>query len=363
MIAGHRMTDEQVARFANTILAQEANLSEEDWRVVRDCEVLLGEASSTDDLAVVHARVRAAFAARHAEADLDGALHAAGVCCGEGSVLGRACRREGCGGRIHVQPFHRGQLRVCERCEADRGYWHPRGSYLTDRMVGGFGVEGSGIFGEVGGAAEILELLARASSSGRASDGAAADVAAWLSAHAGDPGAHAVREFLCACEHRRTVAQASSGEEVRVGDRVRWDPDIFRRVHGEVTQIRDGQVRMVRVLDAAGPWNPAPLHGEQVALEFAVGDGRLRGTLRRIPRLATMALAAPVPSAPEMGTIGEPSDREVDSVTYTDQVCFVRTIRRWLDEDPSKARWTLTRSQLQGLLSVIDAVIDDSSED
>jgi len=172
-------------------------------------------------------------------------------------------------------------------------------------MVGGFGVEGSGVFGEVGGAVEILELLARASSPGRASD--VADVAAWLSSHVDDPGAHAVREFLRCCEHLGTVARTSFGEEVRVGDLVRWDPDIFRRVDGEVAQIRDGEVRMVRVLDAIGPWSPTLILGEQVSLEFSAGDSLLRGRLRRIPRpMAARASAPPVAPASSTSSAPEP---------------------------------------------------------
>ncbi len=61
----------------------------------------------------------------------------------------------------------------------------------------------------------------------------------------------------------------------------------------------------------------------------------------------------------ERPTSEEPADREIDPITYTDQMWVTRMIRRWLDEDPAKSKWTLTRGQLQGLLSVIDALSED----
>jgi hypothetical protein len=286
------MTDEQIARLANRILTQDTNLSEEEERVAHDCQVLLGEATSTgEDEAEVRARVRAAFSLRYTEADLDGTLHVAGECCGEGSILGRVCRRPGCEGRLHVQPICGGLCEVCERCEVERDHWRPRGTFLTDQMLGGFGVEDSSVLGEVGGAEEILEVLARVETSGQAPDVELVD--RWRASHVDDPGFFAVGEFLRACASSRTTARTSAGEEVRVGDQVRWDPDIFRRADGEVTQIYRGQVRAMRVLDATGPWRPILILGQVLHLEFATNDD-LRGTLRRLPRPTAAPATEPI---------------------------------------------------------------------
>lgn len=55
---------------------------------------------------------------------------------------------------------------------------------------------------------------------------------------------------------------------------------------------------------------------------------------------------------------GESDVGDFDPVTYTDQVVLVRAIRDRLDEDPGKSLWTLTRSQLSALLSLIDTLSD-----
>lgn len=191
-----RMTDAQIGDLVDRLLARGDERTEEEARVVRDGRILLGESTPTgEDEAEIHARVRAAFVARNAEVDLDGTLHVRGACCDEHSILGEVCRRPGCGGRVHVQPIYGGLWEVCERCEVDRASWRPRGSLLAEDMVGGFGVEGSGIFGEIGGADSILGILARISATGDcAPDVAAAE--SWLEVHDEDPGAHAVRAFL-----------------------------------------------------------------------------------------------------------------------------------------------------------------------
>jgi hypothetical protein len=68
--------------------------------------------------------------------------------------------------------------------------------------------------------------------------------------------------------------------------------------------------------------------------------------------------AAPGPRRPEPRVRGaaaaseDPADRAVDPASYADQVWLVQEIRRWIEEDPGKSRWTLTRGQLEGLLSV-----------
>lgn len=146
-----------IREFAGTILDQEGRLSDVDWQMIRDCQILTGDARSEElavaDLAAVRARVRAAIEARRLEANLDGQLHVKGGCCGPSSILGGRCRA--CGSRLHRQPIYSGIWDCCERCEDDAGNWLPRGTFrcrgLDDRErdVGQAGDEVVGLVGEV----------------------------------------------------------------------------------------------------------------------------------------------------------------------------------------------------------------------
>jgi len=141
-----RPTDDQIARLAHTILCQRANLSRADERVVRDCQVLIGDLPPTrEDPSAVLARVVAAFQKICAEADLDGTLHVLGTCCGPSSALGRTCPH--CRGRVHAQPARGRVLERCERC--DSHLWQPRGTLRTDAMLDDVGVAGSSVLGEI----------------------------------------------------------------------------------------------------------------------------------------------------------------------------------------------------------------------
>lgn len=75
------------------------------------------------------------------EANMDGELHVEGDCCGDDTILGRACPR--CGARQHRQPVYSAIAELCERCPADQHQWRPRGTYRTDSMHDGAGVAGS----------------------------------------------------------------------------------------------------------------------------------------------------------------------------------------------------------------------------
>lgn len=141
-----RPTDDQIARLANTILCQRAPLSRADERVVRDCQVLIGDQPPTEeDPGAILDRVVVAFRRRCAEADLDGTLHVLGACCDPESALGRTCAH--CRGRVHAQPARGRVLERCERC--DDHLWQPRGTLRTDAMLDDVGVAGSAVLGEI----------------------------------------------------------------------------------------------------------------------------------------------------------------------------------------------------------------------
>ena len=54
-----------------------------------------------------------------------------------------------------------------------------------------------------------------------------------------------------------------------------------------------------------------------------------------------------------------PADLDIALASYTDRAMFVRSLRDWVEENPGKLRWTLTRDQVQAVLSVLDSVIDE----
>lgn len=126
-------------------------------------------------------------------------------------------------------------------------------------------------------------------------------------------------------------------------------------VRGE--PVRQREARAVFQATNEGGNNSTCVDAAQLVAWVVSPEGRAALARRGItvPILATEG-SAPVGSP---GPGGEPADHEIDPVTYADQVQVVRVIRRWLDEEPSKSRWTLTRSQIQGLLSVIDALSED----
>ena len=72
------------------------------------------------------------------EINIDGEIHVAGECCGDGYVTGSVCRRlvdgVACGARVHEQPVYGGIATTCERC--DRKDWSVAGTYIKDS--GGF---------------------------------------------------------------------------------------------------------------------------------------------------------------------------------------------------------------------------------
>lgn len=88
-------------------------------------------------------------------------------------------------------------------------------------------------------------------------------------------------------------------------------------------------------------------------LDMASGGG-----VRQAERADFRLIEGPRPRV-DHSEFSNPADLDIALASYADRAVFVRSLRDWVEEHPGKLRWTLTRDQVQAVLSVLDSVIDE----